>query len=45
VDAKKEPIDGVWIPAQWQFQAASAELIDPVRHFSCTLGQAVAMKA
>jgi hypothetical protein len=45
VDATEEPIDGVWVSAQRQFQAVSAQPIDPVRHFDCTLRPAVAMKA
>jgi hypothetical protein len=37
VDATEEPIDGVWVSAQRQFQAVSAQPIDPVPHFGCTL--------
>jgi hypothetical protein len=45
VDAAAEPIVGVRVSAQRQFQTVSAQPIDPIRHFGCTLRPAVAMKA
>jgi hypothetical protein len=45
VDTAEEPIVSVRIPAQRPFQAVSAQLINPIRHFCCTLRPAVSMKA
>ena len=44
VNAPEKPVDDVRIPTHGQLGVVSAKSTNPVRHFGCTLGPAVAMK-